>query len=123
MAKLCHNLRAAQAGLALTQAIARNIELGLGALPLTALLRLVERAGDCDGQAHEIVLEHIVGGAALQRPDRILFADRAGDEDEWSVRRDFPGERERFHTVEAWHRKIRKDHMRRELAQRRHKIL
>ena len=123
MAKLCHRLRAVQTRLALTQAITRDVELGLGAPPIAALLCLVERAGDCDGQAHEIVLEHIVGGAALQRPDRILFADRAGDEDERSVRRYFPGERERLHAIEARHRKIRKDHVRRELAQRGHKIV
>src|SRR5204863_10153527 len=101
MAELCHDLRAAQARLAFTQALARNVELGFSAPPLAALLCLVERAGDCDGEAHEIALEHIVGGAALQRPDRVLFADRAGDEDERGVRRDFLGERERLHAIEA----------------------
>ncbi len=100
------------------QPLARQVELDLGAAARAALLRLGERALDRRGQAHQVRLENIVGGAALQRADRIFLADGARDEDERRVGTELARHRERSHAVESRHREVGQDDVGRELAQR-----
>src|ERR671925_176834 len=54
--------------------------MSMGAPLHAPLLRVGHGAFHRRGQAHQIGLQHIVGGAVLQRADGVFLADRAGDE-------------------------------------------
>ena len=105
------------------EAAAHQFELDLDLATLAALLGFGERALDRRGQANQIGLEHVVGGAVLQRADRILLADGPRDEDERHLGAELAREAQRRHAVEARHREIRQDDVGRELARRQHESL
>ncbi len=90
----------------------------LQAPPLAALLRFGERALHRGRKAHEVGLQHVIGGAVPQRPDRVLLAQGPRHEHERRIGRQVARQGERRHAVEAWHRKVRKDDVGGELAQR-----
>ena len=77
-----------------------------------------ERALHGRGQTHEIRLQDVVGGAALDRVDGGFLADRSRNEDERRVRAYLARQRERCHPVEAWQREVGQDHVWGELSQR-----
>jgi hypothetical protein len=60
----------------------------------------------------QAVLQHVVAGAALERFDRPLLAERAGDEDERRVRRPLAREVERLEAVEARQVVVRENEVR-----------
>ena len=60
----------------------------LGEVLRARRLRLAQRASDRGHEPPQVVLQHVVDGAALQRLDRALLADRARHEDERRRRRD-----------------------------------
>ncbi len=70
---------------------------------------LVERAARRRRQPRHVGLEHIVVGAALQGLDGAFLAQRARQEDERRVRRDFQHHLERGLTVETGQREIGED--------------
>src|SRR6266851_1749881 len=118
MGKLCHELGAPQPRLALLQALAGDLELGLRLTTLAQHLRLGESALHCSRQAYQIRLDDIIGRPVLQRADRVFLAERSRHENKRGAGCQLPGAPERVHAVELRHREIRKDHVGSELAQR-----
>jgi hypothetical protein len=67
---------------------------------------VAERAADGRHEARHVRLEHVVIGAALERFDRALLADRARKEYEWRMRHDLASDVERGQPVESRQREI-----------------
>ncbi len=86
--------------------------------PLGAHLGLLERAAHRRTEPREIVLEHVVHGALMQRLDGTLLADRAGHEDEGHVGRELARNRQRGESIESRQAQIRQDQMRAEPLER-----
>src|SRR5690606_11091077 len=84
----------------------------------TRRLGLAQRRPDGRDEPVQVVLQYVAGCPALQRLDRALLADRAGDEDERRRRRLLYGDAQRGQAVEAWQREVREDDLRRELDDR-----
>jgi hypothetical protein len=86
----------AEALLALAQRLLHLLALGLFG-------KLAQRILDGGGQAQQVVLEHVVRGAAAQRLERGFLADRARDEDEGPQRRQLAHQAQRVLAAEARH--------------------
>ncbi len=84
-------------------------ELGLLPLPFLARLSVRKRAAHGGRQAREVAFQHVVRGAAQQRIDRPLFADRPGHIDERDLGGELGGDAQRRHAVELRQAEIRQD--------------
>jgi hypothetical protein len=69
--------------------------------PLHPLPRLGQRPQDRGGQALEALLQHVIRRAPLQRLDRDLLAEGAGNEDEGRRWAEPPGHGERAQAIEG----------------------
>jgi hypothetical protein len=79
--------------------------------------RLVERAHHGARQAAEAVLQHVIGGAPLQRIDGAVLAERAGDEDERQLCVVLADDFQRLESAETRQREIRQHDVRAESLQ------
>src|SRR6266700_5339233 len=100
------------------QPLSKRLEFLFRLAPGGSLFRFPQRPLHHRRQANEVVFQNVVGGAALERVDGGFLADRSRNEDERRVRAYIARQCERCHAVEARHRKVGQDHVRRELAQR-----
>src|SRR4029077_428075 len=100
------------------QPLAKRLELSFRLSAVGPLFPLPQRPLHRRKQANEVVLQDVVSGAALDRVDGGLLADRPRDEDEGRVRAYLARPCERSHAGEARHRKIGQDHLWLELVQR-----
>ena len=87
--------------LAVAQRPVARFQLVLDALALLALARLGERPQHRHRQLAQPLLDDVVGRALLQRFDRVVLAEHAGDEDEGRGGRSLARDGERLHAVEG----------------------
>ncbi len=85
------------------------LQLLLGGDARAVVGRFVQRAHHGARQAAEAALQHVVGGAALQRIDGAIFTEGAGHEHEGQPHVVLPHDLERFETAEARQREIGQD--------------
>ncbi len=86
-----------------------EIEQLFAAFALDAGGRLRDRPLDGGRQAHQVVLQDVIGRAALQRANRVVLAQRAGNENERNVGDGLARDRESAHAVEVRHGEVRED--------------
>jgi len=81
----------------------------LGQATLAPQGRILQRPLDRRHQALRISLQYVVDGAASQRLDRPLLADRSGEEDEGNIGCHLTGDGERGDSIELGQTEIREN--------------
>ncbi len=93
------------------QAVAAELQLGLGQVEPAVFVALVQRPHDRVGQALQALLDHVVARAAGQRLHREFLGQGAGDEDEGHLGPARVGQGQRGIAVETGQHVVGEDHV------------
>lgn len=83
----------------------------LGQLALPSLGELFQRSPHHGANTTQVILQHVVGRAPLERLDQSVFADRAGHENKRHVRLSLADESQRRQAIIAGYRIVTQDHI------------
>ena len=81
--------------------------LGLGEFALPAFFGFLHGPADGGHQPFQPAFEHVISGAAVEKVDGGVFANRARQDDEWNIRTLLPGRFQCLQPVAGWQHIVR----------------